>query len=1063
MGLTKAQLEALNDSSFPNNNVGAITPEILRNYNDEVILNTVNQDVYTADSASFSSRINSISGSGGTVNTGSLVTTASFNAYTASTNSEISAIESFTASVSTSVGLLQTFSSSQYKNDSSSFDNRINAITASGGGVSVGTFNSYTASQDFKNTTFATTSSLSDLSGSIFSTDATQSSLINGKLDTSSFNTFSTSVDSRINAITGSSINTASFATTGSNVFIGNQTISGSLFISGSEVVAGPVTASKLQINGITDLNGTLDVNNDATFRGDVYIQSSGNPKLRIRDTAGGGGSDGFDIGISTSSFVIKDDTHDFNFFEFDYDGSFEHVLKLRANKFELLSGSVSIEGGITASNDISTSGNIYAANLTGSGGTIDTGSFATTGSNTFVGNQTITGNVTISGSATSDLTVVGQIFVSSSATAQATQPRIIVSGSLGQTTILRNNVNTTNGSRSSGVTPNVIFNSDSATADEIGFAVSPSSAFLSGWTTGPAIYVNNTAGDTYPAVFGFQNKANYTDGRVAVLTPLSASAGITSSDAFINNELYSVTSASFDSRINSVSGQSQIQDEGTILGNVTSFNFIGDGVTATVSSGTASVTIPGGGGTIDTSSFATTGSNTFVGNQTITGSLLISSSATTDLTVVGQIYVSSSATGQTTQPRIIVSGSAGQTTILRNNVNTNNGTNSAGLNPTAIFNSVLATGDEIGFSVNAAGGGIGGWTTGPAIYVNNDAGDTYPAALGFQNKANYTDGRVTVLTPLQANSDITTSKILVTDTGTTAIQYQQQSTGSVAGVYATSYGKDNIKVYQYQGQPYAFNVNLTANQLNAYTGSEFQWALQLNGSNVSLPGGGGVYFSMASGSTTGSGEAGQDKKGLNYLGTSMILDMYADTSFRRKVYVEGGMYVSGAAGGSTPALIIDGSSVGNRAIQATGSVDITGSLTVNGTTVGAVGYGSYYTTTTNSGSVLTFLTQESAVGFENVSGSFMRTTQSGMFLVTANVDIDNAASTGTSEISLKKNGSTITGTTFTAWFANTSAKGGATSTAIVQLNQNDYIEVGLGLGTSDTVTAGRVSITKIA
>jgi hypothetical protein len=32
MGLTKAQLEALNDSSFPNNNVGAITPEILRNY-----------------------------------------------------------------------------------------------------------------------------------------------------------------------------------------------------------------------------------------------------------------------------------------------------------------------------------------------------------------------------------------------------------------------------------------------------------------------------------------------------------------------------------------------------------------------------------------------------------------------------------------------------------------------------------------------------------------------------------------------------------------------------------------------------------------------------------------------------------------------------------------------------------------------------------------------------------------------------------------------------------------------------------------------------------------------
>ena len=60
MGLTKAQLEALNDSSFPNNNAGAITPAILRDYNTEAILNTVNQDTYTTDSASFDSRIDSL-------------------------------------------------------------------------------------------------------------------------------------------------------------------------------------------------------------------------------------------------------------------------------------------------------------------------------------------------------------------------------------------------------------------------------------------------------------------------------------------------------------------------------------------------------------------------------------------------------------------------------------------------------------------------------------------------------------------------------------------------------------------------------------------------------------------------------------------------------------------------------------------------------------------------------------------------------------------------------------------------------------------------------------------
>jgi hypothetical protein len=155
------------------------------------------------------------------------------------------------------------------------------------------------------------------------------------------------------------------------------------------------------------------------------------------------------------------------------------------------------------------------------------TGSYATTGSNSFIGNQIITGNVTISGSATTDLTVVGQIFVSSSATGGTTAPKITISGSSGQTVIFRNSISTTNGTDTSGIFPSTVFSSDVATLDEMGFTIDPSVFGISGWSTGPAFYVNNTAGDTYPAVFGFQNKANYTDGRVAVLTPLSASAGI--------------------------------------------------------------------------------------------------------------------------------------------------------------------------------------------------------------------------------------------------------------------------------------------------------------------------------------------------------------------------------------------------------------------------------------------------------------------------------------------------------------------------------------------------------
>jgi hypothetical protein len=63
MALTKEQLEALNQSSFPNNNSGNITATDLRTFNQELIDNTVNQTVYTTDSSSFDYRINEVSSS----------------------------------------------------------------------------------------------------------------------------------------------------------------------------------------------------------------------------------------------------------------------------------------------------------------------------------------------------------------------------------------------------------------------------------------------------------------------------------------------------------------------------------------------------------------------------------------------------------------------------------------------------------------------------------------------------------------------------------------------------------------------------------------------------------------------------------------------------------------------------------------------------------------------------------------------------------------------------------------------------------------------------------------
>ena len=74
---TKEQLIVANNTSFPNNNAGAITATVLRDFNTNMIDSTVNQGVYTTDSASFDSRIDALSGSVA-VDTGSLLVTASF-------------------------------------------------------------------------------------------------------------------------------------------------------------------------------------------------------------------------------------------------------------------------------------------------------------------------------------------------------------------------------------------------------------------------------------------------------------------------------------------------------------------------------------------------------------------------------------------------------------------------------------------------------------------------------------------------------------------------------------------------------------------------------------------------------------------------------------------------------------------------------------------------------------------------------------------------------------------------------------------------------------------------
>ncbi len=79
MGKTKQQLIVDNNTSFPNNNVNYITPSLLRDFNRDMIDNTVNQDVYTADSGSFNGRVTALENTSVTsAITASSLITASF-------------------------------------------------------------------------------------------------------------------------------------------------------------------------------------------------------------------------------------------------------------------------------------------------------------------------------------------------------------------------------------------------------------------------------------------------------------------------------------------------------------------------------------------------------------------------------------------------------------------------------------------------------------------------------------------------------------------------------------------------------------------------------------------------------------------------------------------------------------------------------------------------------------------------------------------------------------------------------------------------------------------------
>ena len=457
--ITKVALKVDNNSSFPNNNAGAITPTILRAFNTNMIDSLVDEIGYTADSSSWNAQIAAISGaavvstgsllvtasfnngtrdltftkgnattfavnipdvSGSTINTGSFVTTSSFNAYTASQS---------TASLVTSITNLNTFTSSQL-----TINTAIGASTAS--------LNSFTASQNTKNTTLATytasvTISLTNLntytaSAAISTTNLNSFTASQNTKDTT-LATYTASVDTKFTAVgvSTSSLNTATASLfTSASLSLTTASFSGNTltFRKGDGTTFGIVLPD---VSGSTIPTGTISGSAQITAFG--FVSSSVTASSLVSASVSlntitftKGDASTFNITVNTGSATSTDIT------------SLNSFTASQETKDTTLASVTASLNSATASLFTSASLGLTTASFSGntltftkgdtttfgivlpdvSGSTINTGSFATTGSNTFIGNETFqdaAGNASTLVPTSGSLMLVAKSFTSAS------------------------------------------------------------------------------------------------------------------------------------------------------------------------------------------------------------------------------------------------------------------------------------------------------------------------------------------------------------------------------------------------------------------------------------------------------------------------------------------------------------------------------------------------------------------------------------------------------------------------------------------------------------------------
>jgi hypothetical protein len=323
--ISKQALKVANNTDFPNNSTGYITPELLRGFNTDMIDSTVNQAEYTINSGSWNSSItqlnsftasqqptfnalNAFTASQLTINSGVNAATQSLNASVNSLTTEVDSLQNWTSSVNEirfnnglpNYAIRWNFGGFISASFVENVGGRIADITVLSDGTKLNTssFNDYTASAAAAQSAYSAsqaiwnasaTASISQLlsfSSSLDATYATDAQLasvssslndnINTKLSTSSFNEYTSSFGSltSLNSFTASinsytASNNQKWATigllTGSYATTGSNVFIGSQLFTGSQTITGSVLGNVVPLT-ISSQTASMDLSQGNFF-----------------------------------------------------------------------------------------------------------------------------------------------------------------------------------------------------------------------------------------------------------------------------------------------------------------------------------------------------------------------------------------------------------------------------------------------------------------------------------------------------------------------------------------------------------------------------------------------------------------------------------------------------------------------------------------------------------------------------------------------------------------------------------------------------------------------------